>query len=65
MYERTQHAVSILLDERKVVPDVIIALTMEEAYTVQMLLKSRGYLIPDDIAICSYEDGQRNRYARS
>lgn len=63
MYERAQRAVSILLDERKRVPDVIVAMTMEEAYTVQILLKSRGYHIPDDIAICSYEDGQRMRYA--
>ncbi|WP_162162955.1 GGDEF domain-containing protein [Gorillibacterium massiliense] len=63
MYERAQRAVSILLDERKVAPDVIIAMTMEEAYTVQILLKSRGYRVPEDIAICSYEDGQRMHYA--
>lgn len=62
MYDRAQRAVSILLDERKAAPDVVIAMTMEEAYTVQMLLKARGLRIPDDVAICSYEDGQRTRY---
>lgn len=63
MYERAQRAISILLDERKVAPDVIIAMTMEEAYTILKILKLRGFHIPDHIAICSYEDGHRMKYA--
>lgn len=63
MYERAKKAVSILLDERKVTMDAIISLTMEETYTVQKLLKQRGFRIPEDIAVCSYEDGVLPKYA--
>jgi diguanylate cyclase (GGDEF)-like protein len=63
MYERVKKAISILLDDRNAAFDAIIAMTMEEAYTVQMLLKQRGYSIPKDIAVCSYEDGQLVKYA--
>lgn len=63
MYERVQRALHILLDERKVEFDAIMAMTMEEAYTVQKLLLNKGYRIPEDIAVCSYEDGQILKYA--
>jgi diguanylate cyclase (GGDEF)-like protein len=63
MYERVQRAVRILLDERKVQFDAIMAMTMEEAYTVQKILMTRGYRIPQDIAVCSYEDGELLKYA--
>ncbi len=63
MYERVQRALHILLDERKVEFDSIMAMTMEEAYTVQRLLLNKGYRIPEDIAVCSYEDGQILKYA--
>lgn len=38
-------------------------MTMEEAYTVQKILLKRGYRIPQDIAVCSYEDGEILKYA--
>lgn len=63
MYERAQKGVSILLDERKAKFDAIIAATAEEAYTVQTILKKRGYRIPEDMAVCSYEDNQLMRFA--
>ncbi|MCD1261176.1 GGDEF domain-containing protein [Paenibacillus athensensis] len=58
MYERAERAVSILLDERKVRFDAIIALTMEEAFTVQRTLLERGFRVPGDVAVCCYEDGR-------
>ncbi len=63
MYERVQRAIHILLDERKAEFDAIMAMTMEEAYTVQKILLARGHRIPQDIAVCSYEDGQILKYA--
>lgn len=58
MYERAERAVSILLDERKARFEAIIALTMEEAFTVQRTLLERGFRVPEDIAVCCYEDGK-------
>jgi diguanylate cyclase (GGDEF)-like protein len=63
MYERIQMALHLLLDERNVEFDAIMAMTMEEAYTVQKILLKRGYRVPQDIAVCSYEDGEILKYA--
>lgn len=64
MHERAHRSLSILLDERKVKPDAIIAMTAEEAFTIQQDLLRRGFRVPEDIKVCSYEDSKMVQYAQ-
>jgi signal transduction histidine kinase/DNA-binding LacI/PurR family transcriptional regulator len=59
--QRGRKAVSILLDERKVVFDAIVSLYNDETVAIIKELQSRGFNIPHDIAVTSYEDGEIGR----
>jgi DNA-binding LacI/PurR family transcriptional regulator/signal transduction histidine kinase len=56
--QRGRKAVTILLDERKIVFDAVVSLYNDETIAIIHELQSRGFKIPDDIAVVSYEDGE-------
>ncbi|MBN1962561.1 MAG: diguanylate cyclase [Deltaproteobacteria bacterium] len=61
--KRAIRIAEILLDERKIIPDVIMSMFTYEAFFLLEELKRRGFNIPEDIALTSWEDGERGRYA--
>ncbi len=61
--ERGRRAVEILLDERKIKPEAIISLYNDETFEIVNTLKRRGFRIPEDIAVTSYEDGETGRFS--
>jgi signal transduction histidine kinase/DNA-binding LacI/PurR family transcriptional regulator len=61
--ERARKAIAILLDHRKVVPDAIVSLYNYETVAIIDELHLRGYQVPDDIAVTSYEDGKIGRFS--
>jgi DNA-binding LacI/PurR family transcriptional regulator/signal transduction histidine kinase len=61
--QRGQKAVSILLDERKASFDAIISLYNDETFSVIQELQHRGYRVPNDIAVTSYEDGEIGKFS--
>ena len=63
LIERGQKAVSILLDERKVICNAVVSLLNPETKAIIDELQSRGFRIPDDIAVTSYEDGEIGKFA--
>jgi signal transduction histidine kinase/DNA-binding LacI/PurR family transcriptional regulator len=60
---RGRKAVSILLDERKVSFNAIVSLFNYETEAIIDELKSRGFKVPGDIAVTSYEDGEIGKFA--
>lgn len=60
---RGRKAVSILLDERKVSFNAIVSLFTYETEAIIDELKSRGFKVPGDIAVTSYEDGELGKFA--
>lgn len=60
---RVEKEIRKLFDERKVKPDAIMSMYSPEAVNIAQALKERGYRIPEDIAITSWEDGETGRYA--
>jgi signal transduction histidine kinase/DNA-binding LacI/PurR family transcriptional regulator len=61
--ERGKKAVDILLDNRKVDCDAIVSLFNYETKAVIDELESRGFKVPGDIAVTSYEDGELGKFA--
>lgn len=60
--KRGKKAVSILLDERKTTFDAIISLYNDETRGIIEELNGRGLIVPDHIAVTSYEDGEIGRF---
>lgn len=49
-------AVRLLLDERQVVFDALVAANDEMAIDAMQLLQARGFRVPEDVAICGFDD---------
>lgn len=60
---RAKRALEILLDERKVTIDAIMSLYSEETDYLLEDLNQRGFLIPQDIAVTSYEERDTTKYS--
>ena len=56
-------AVDILLDERRVNPDVIVAVDDDTALGVLKALQARGLSVPDDIALSGFDDINEARFS--
>jgi DNA-binding LacI/PurR family transcriptional regulator len=61
--DRGKKAVSVLLDERRVEIEAIISLYNDETRAIIEELQSRGFNVPKDIAVTSYEDGWIGRFS--
>ena len=61
--ERAQKALSILIDERKAQFDAIVSMYVLETVEILNELKRRGFNIPEDIALASYEAGEYGRFS--
>lgn len=61
--DRGRKAVSILLDGRGIKPEAIVSLYNDETKGIYSELNGRGFSIPDDIAVTSYEDGELGRFS--
>jgi signal transduction histidine kinase/DNA-binding LacI/PurR family transcriptional regulator len=59
--QRGRKAVSILLDERQAAFEAIVSLYNDETRGIVEELQFRGFNIPNDIAVTSYEDGEIGR----
>jgi DNA-binding LacI/PurR family transcriptional regulator/signal transduction histidine kinase len=62
-HERVKKAISILLDERKVNLDAVMTVYNNETVDLLNELKRRGFTVPNDIAITSYEDGDIAKFS--
>jgi diguanylate cyclase (GGDEF)-like protein len=60
---RADRICEILFDERGVDVDAIMSMYTFEAVYLLEKLKGRGYYVPDDIVVTSWEDGTEGRYA--
>ncbi|HEY1406915.1 MAG TPA: diguanylate cyclase [Spirochaetota bacterium] len=60
---RVKNIADILLDQRNIKIDAIISLYTYETVYLHEELASRGIRVPEDIALTSWEDGDRGRYA--
>lgn len=60
---RGQKAVSILLDEKKVLFDAIAVSYNDETVSVLEELRNRGIGVPDDVKVIGYEDDESSKYA--
>ncbi len=60
--QRGKKAVSILLDERKLQLDAIVSLFNAETEGIILELQARGFNVPKDIAVTSYEDGALGKF---
>lgn len=63
LIQRGRKAVAILLDERKVSFDAVVSLYNNETMSIINELEYRGYKVPDDIVVTSYEDGEIGKFA--
>ena len=63
LLDRAKRALEILFDERQVTFDAIISLYSEEAACLLVELNKRGFRIPQDIAVTSYEERDTTRYS--
>ncbi|HEX3044778.1 MAG TPA: substrate-binding domain-containing protein, partial [Bacillota bacterium] len=61
--ERATKAISILLDERKTSFDAIMTMYQDDARHLLPDLIRRGFRVPEDIALTSYEDSEAARYS--
>jgi signal transduction histidine kinase/DNA-binding LacI/PurR family transcriptional regulator len=59
--QRGRKAVSILLDERQAAFEAIVSLYNDETRAIVEELQFRGFNIPNDIAVTSYEDSEIGR----
>ncbi len=60
--ESGREAVRIMLYERKIFPDAIVAANDNMAYSAFQELKRLGYNIPDDIILTGFDDQEDIRY---
>ncbi len=63
LMERGKKAVAVLLDKRKVDCNAIVSLFNYETKAIIEELQLRGYRVPGDIAVTSYEDGEIGKFA--
>ncbi|MCL6589626.1 MAG: substrate-binding domain-containing protein [Firmicutes bacterium] len=61
--ERGRMAVAVLLDRRKAALEAVVSLYNHETKAIIDELQSRGYQVPGDIAVTSYEDGKIGRFS--
>lgn len=60
---RAKRALEILFDERQVTFDAIISLYSEETAYLLEGLNQRGFRVPQDIAVTSYEERDNTKYS--
>lgn len=60
---RAKRALEILFDERRVTVDAIMSLYSEETSFLLEGLRQRGFRVPQDIAVTSYEDRDITKYS--
>jgi DNA-binding LacI/PurR family transcriptional regulator/signal transduction histidine kinase len=63
LLERGNQALVVLLDQRRIIPEAIVSLYNMESTTILSGLKARGFNVPGDIAITSYEDSEMSKYS--
>jgi DNA-binding LacI/PurR family transcriptional regulator len=63
LMEWGKKAVAVLLDKRKVDCNAIVSLFNYETKAIIDELELRGYRVPGDIAVTSYEDGEIGQFA--
>lgn len=61
--ERAVNALSVLLDERKAKFDAIVSMYVLETAELLKELKQRGFRIPEDVALVSYEAGEYGKFS--
>ena len=61
--ERSRRTVEVLLDERGLDVQAIISLNYMETGSIIEELQSRGYNVPADIAVVSYDEGDFTEYS--
>jgi diguanylate cyclase (GGDEF)-like protein len=61
--KRVKRIARLLLDKRKIKFDAIMSMYSYEAVYILEELKKRGYRVPEDIALTSWEDVDRGRYS--
>ena len=61
-FRRGEIALSLLMDERKVKLDTVVSLDENNAIAIIDDLKKRRIKVPQEIAVTSYEDGERGKY---
>ncbi|MGA2143096.1 MAG: substrate-binding domain-containing protein, partial [Brevinematales bacterium] len=64
-FNRAKRAVDILFDERKANPDAIVSMYSYEASHIINNLSDRGFKVPEDVAIASWEDNDVGKYAKT
>lgn len=64
-FNRAKKIVNLLFDERKAPVDALISMYTHEAAYIMDNLIARGYKVPGDVAIVSWEDDDRAKYAKS
>jgi len=60
--EGARRNISILLDERRVRPDAIVAITDRLAIWIIEALRERGMRVPQDVAVVGYDDIEAARF---
>jgi DNA-binding LacI/PurR family transcriptional regulator/signal transduction histidine kinase len=60
---RSKRALAILLDERRTTFDAIMSMYSEEAIVLLSELKQRGFEVPQDIAVTSFDERDIIKYA--
>lgn len=61
--KRAKKIAAILFDKRKIEVDAIMSMYTYESLLILDKLKARNLRVPDDIALTSWEDGDRGRYS--
>lgn len=61
--KRVKKMASILFDERKIKPDAIMSMYTYEAANILVELQRRKIKVPEEVALTSWEDGERGRYS--
>ncbi len=64
-FNRAKKVVELLIDERKAPVEAVISMYTHEAAFIMDGITQRGFRVPEDIAIVSWEDGDRAKYADS
>ena len=63
IYDREIRALHILQHDRKVTLDAVIVMSATEGKRILSVLADQGRRVPDDIAICCYEEDVSTRFA--
>ncbi len=58
----SEETVNLLLDDRKIEFDALVAVNDDMATNVMQILQARGFQIPGDIAIAGFDDHEISRY---